>query len=200
MASSTVDLRIVELLAARLCHELVGAIGAISNGIELLDDEPDFAPDAHALIADSARQAARRLQFYRIAYGSTDIIAEELTRAAVTDLLRTSKIRVRWPEAPLPDAWRKLACNLLLLASEALTRGGEIRLDIDGPGLTIVAAGDGIRLTGLEPGLLAGTVAAADLEPRTVQPVFTALLARRLGMSLRLQESAVDQIVLVARS
>src|SRR5712691_824923 len=65
-----IDLRVVELLAARLCHDLIGPISAISNGVELLaDEEPEFARDAVALVGDSARKASGRLQFYRFAYG-----------------------------------------------------------------------------------------------------------------------------------
>ena len=68
--SEHLDLRVVELLTARLCHDLVGPIAAISNGVELMDDDdPDFARDAVALVGDSAHKAAARLQFYRFAYG-----------------------------------------------------------------------------------------------------------------------------------
>jgi len=70
--SHSVDLRVLELLAARLCHELIGPVAAIGNGAELLaDEEPDFVKDAVALVGESARKANRRLQFYRFAYGFT---------------------------------------------------------------------------------------------------------------------------------
>src|ERR1700719_3150332 len=65
-----IDLRILELLTARLCHDLAGPVAAISNGAELLDDEdPDFAREAAALIGESARTAAKRLQLFRYVYG-----------------------------------------------------------------------------------------------------------------------------------
>jgi histidine phosphotransferase ChpT len=68
--SDSIDLRVVELLAARLCHDLIGPVAAIGNGAELLaDEEPDFLQDAIALVGESARKANRRLQFYRFAYG-----------------------------------------------------------------------------------------------------------------------------------
>ena len=65
-----IDMRILALLTARLCHELSGPVAAISNGVELLgEDAPDFSRQAISLVADSARRAANRLQFYRFAYG-----------------------------------------------------------------------------------------------------------------------------------
>src|SRR5438046_4424201 len=73
-----IDLRVLELRSARLCHELSGPIAAINNGVELLAEEdsgvgslpsPAFLHDAAALVGDSARRARSRLQFYRFAYG-----------------------------------------------------------------------------------------------------------------------------------
>ncbi len=67
-----VEFRVLELLNARLCHELVSPVGAINNGVELLgEDDPDFVRDAIALIGQSARKAGQRLQFYRFAYGTS---------------------------------------------------------------------------------------------------------------------------------
>jgi len=64
------DLRITELLAARLCHELIGPITAAGTGVELLlERDQNLAPDALALVAESTRRASSRLQFYRFAYG-----------------------------------------------------------------------------------------------------------------------------------
>src|SRR5712691_10357005 len=66
----TLDMRVLELLTARLCHELSGPIAAINNGIELLaEEDPDFVREAATLVGDSARRAGSRLQFYRFAYG-----------------------------------------------------------------------------------------------------------------------------------
>ena len=119
MARGTMDLRIAEFLAARLCHDLVSPIGAIANGLEILEDEPDLAGDAGALIGLSARQASRRLQFYRVAYGSTTTLPDDLARRAAIDFFADGKITVDWRIAAIPTGWQKLACNLLLLACRA---------------------------------------------------------------------------------
>src|SRR5581483_10965798 len=65
-------LRVAELLAARICHDLISPITAIANGAELLgEDDPDFAREAVALVGQSARNANARLQFFRFAFGFT---------------------------------------------------------------------------------------------------------------------------------
>src|SRR3982074_1518622 len=60
------------LLCSRVCHDLISPVGAIVNGLEVLDDNPkaedrDFALD---LIRKSARTASARLQFCRLAFGA----------------------------------------------------------------------------------------------------------------------------------
>src|SRR3546814_21091256 len=65
-----IDRRVAELLASRLCHDLVGPIGAVGNGLELLGDEEfGMADDAMKLTTSSARQASHIMQFCRLAYG-----------------------------------------------------------------------------------------------------------------------------------
>src|SRR6516162_1014223 len=76
-ADETIDMRVLDLLTARLCHELNGPIAAINNGVERRaedDADPGFLfgrgcmRDAASLVSDSARRAGSRLQFYRFAY------------------------------------------------------------------------------------------------------------------------------------
>ncbi len=199
--TNAMDLRMAELLLARLCHDLVGPVGAISNGLEILNEEPEFAADAGALISQSVQQAATRLQFYRIAYGSIQAIGDEIARDAATALFAHTKVRCHWPTAPLPGGWQKLICNLLLLAGEALLRGGDLRLDIEagGKAVTVTAIGEGVRWAEGTASLLDGAVEAGDLTPRTVQAAFAGALARRLGVGVALGADRPNEVGLSAR-
>jgi histidine phosphotransferase ChpT len=196
MGDGRIDLRITELLAARLCHELVSPVGAINNGVELLADDPEFAEDAAQLIGQSAAQATRRLQFYRIAYGSTAAIAADSARKATLDLFAESKIACVWPEALALATGSKIACNLLLVAAEALPRGGGLTL-ADGPsgGIEVLATGEGARLPAHLPDALVGTLAADAVDARSVQAVFTASLVRRAGFLPSIDTPALGEIV-----
>jgi histidine phosphotransferase ChpT len=200
MAGETIDLRIAELLAARLCHELVSPIGAIANGLEILEDEPDFAGDAGALIALSARQASRRLQFYRIAYGSMAALPDDLVRRATIELFAESKVSVDWRIAALPKDWHKLAGNLVLLAAEALPRGGRVTLDAaEGGGIAVTAEGEGARLVEPIPALLDDPAHPDALTPRTVQAAFTAALAAREGARVEIRRANANELVLFVK-
>ena len=193
MSGAGIDLRIAELLAARLCHELVSPIGAINNGVELLEDDPDFAADAAGLIGQSAIQATRRLQFYRIAYGSTAPISADLGRKAALDLFAGGKIACDWPEAP-PVADAKLTCNLLLVAAEALPRGGRLTV-VASDRLEIRAEGEGARLPPHLPDALSGGLAATAVDARSVQSAFTGALARRGGLRPEIEGLASGALV-----
>jgi len=71
MMEPTIELRVAELLASRLCHDLISPVGAVNSGIELMTefgDDPDG--ESMALITSSARTASDKLLFFRIAYGN----------------------------------------------------------------------------------------------------------------------------------
>jgi histidine phosphotransferase ChpT len=194
MGDVNIDLRIAELLSARLCHELVSPIGAINNGVELLEDDPDFAADAAGLIAQSAIQATRRLQFYRVAYGSTAPLGLELARKAALDLFADGKITCDWPEALAPAVGIKLVCNLLLVAAEALPRGGRLVLGPHEP-LVLTATGEGARVPSHLADALDGAVTAEQIDARSVQAAFTAALARRAGARVTVETLGSGDVV-----
>src|SRR5215470_5735951 len=96
-----IDLRVAELLGSRLCHDLISPIGAVTNGIELIEEEGGrIAADALDLAGRSARQASRLLQFYRIAFG----VGGGFSGSRLVDIrdladgfLSSSRNRLDWP-------------------------------------------------------------------------------------------------------
>jgi histidine phosphotransferase ChpT len=193
----TVELRVLELLSARLCHELVSPVGAINNGVELLDEEdPDFVREAIALIGQSARKAGQRLQFYRFAYGTSVSASGTPTgsgRELAQGLFEDTKVRCEWlaGAATLPLDWQRLACNMLVLAGEALPRGGTVSvrpLGAGASGIEVAAEGEAVTVS---PDIRVALGAAAvvdQLTSRTIQAYFTARLAGQLGAGLTLAD------------
>ena len=60
------------LLCSRVCHDTISPVGAIINGLEVLEEEkePEMRQFALDLIKKSAATASARLQFCRLAYGA----------------------------------------------------------------------------------------------------------------------------------
>jgi len=186
--AGVIDLRVVELLAARLCHDLIGPVSAINNGAELLaDEEPEFVADAVLLIGDSAKKASRRLQFYRFTwgFGGGGLTGPAPDRLAV-EFFADSPIRCDYRAAAraLPLDRQKLGCALLAVAGEALPRGGRLVLDVGALGPEVAAHGDG---SGPSPEIRAAlslAVSTAELSSRTVGGYLAGLLAQAQGWRL----------------
>lgn len=185
-----VDFRVLELLCGRLCHELISPVGAINNGVELLDeDDPEFVKEAMTLIGQSARKAGQRLQFYRFAYGAAGGASSGAAvdgRALSRGLLEGGKVRCDWPReaSDLAPPWQRLACNMLVLALEMLPRGGAVLVRPIERGVAVTAEAETINASAEFQSVLAGEVAIDALTARTVHGFYTMHLAQRMGARL----------------
>lgn len=65
--------RLAALVGSRLCHDLISPLGAIGNGIELLEMSEDYPGIADTpemqLVAASIASAKARIEVFRIAFG-----------------------------------------------------------------------------------------------------------------------------------
>lgn len=182
--STDIDLRVIELLAARLCHDLIGPVSAVANGAELLaEEDAEFARDAIALVGDSAHKANRRLQFYRFVYGFTGVdVTGPAPHQLVADFFEDSPTSCDYGAAAqaLPVEQQKLACNMLAIAAEPLARGGRLVLEVTARGPEVDATGEGSGLSAEIRAALSLDMPVAELTSRTVGAYFVGLLAERL--------------------
>lgn len=188
------ELKLAALLASRLCHDMVGPIGAINNGVELLADEDDegMREQALDLVSASAGEAARRLQFYRLAFGAAAGMGAEIgladARSAAEGLFLSGKVRLDWPPdngAPLDKTVVKLLLNLVQLGGGTLIRGGTLSVRVAHEAgalrLTVAAAGPRAMLNEDTRAALAGEVPDAGVDAHNVQPWYAARIAASLG-------------------
>jgi histidine phosphotransferase ChpT len=197
------------LLCSRLCHDLLSPVGALNNGIELLGDESD--PEMRArcleLLGESARASANKLKFFRLAFGAAGGFADEVdtreARVAIEGLFGgEGRIQLSWmvDEPTMSKSALKVLLNLVLLAGDALVRGG--RLDVgaekhDG-GLDIVVRAEGSRIV-LDPELkkaLAGDSAEDQIAPRAAAAWLVHCLVADGGGEVQVMESE-DGILLL---
>lgn len=141
------------LMASKLCHDLISPVSALGNALELLEmeDDPDMRDAALALLKDGAGQAARRLQFYRLAFGAAggafEIDGRDVARRAA-DYVQDAKPDLDWrvPSGPLSLERTKILLNLTALLAESLPRGGVVTVAADGNGYQLKGAGPMVRL------------------------------------------------------
>jgi histidine phosphotransferase ChpT len=183
-----IDMRVCELLAARLCHDMAGPVAAIANGAELLDDDdPDFAREAAALIGDSGRTAAKRLQLFRYVFGfSSGAHVGPSPHALTGEYFAGSAIECDYPDPVrgLEPEWQRLGCSLLFVGAEGLPRGGRLALAPIPDGLRLTGTGEGGGIPAESLDALTQIAPAAELTSRSVCAYFAGLLAQRLGRRL----------------
>jgi histidine phosphotransferase ChpT len=181
------DLDFTSLLASRLCHDVIGPVGAIQNGLELIAEDESMAAMAMDLIKKSAAQATARLQYARMAYGAAGG-AEELDPAEAGRLTQGVFVGERatldwaWPgPGNAPKVPVKLGMLLATYAIGAVPRGGVIRVGPDGEGVKVVAEGAQLRTPQfLDIVTGGGTVT----DPRAMQPWTIERLAASGGFAI----------------
>jgi histidine phosphotransferase ChpT len=217
MALVTLDaLDLAALLCSRVCHDVISPVGAIVNGLEVLEDENDPAMRDFAfdLIRKSSRQASARLQFARLAFGAAGSAgasidlgdAEQVARG----LFQDDKITLTWssPRALLPKNKVKLLLNLLVTAISAIPRGGVIDVAVTGAAgmgdaptvaFTLKSKGLNARIPPHVEALLAGAPESGIVDAHGVQTYYAGLVARAAGMRVSLSIEG-DEVTIRAAS
>jgi len=192
------DMNVIELLCSRLCHDLVNPVGAIRNGLELLEETDDvaaagFAGEAVRLIAHSADQADHRLRLFRLAYGRAGRDARDFgdARSAAADWLAGGRTRLVWEPGAIPEvaATRagvaKLALLLVVSADEALPSGGTVVVSGSGDAssgrVEVTATGRDVRLSAEMEAASLGRAREEDLTARTIHAHISAATAAFYG-------------------
>jgi histidine phosphotransferase ChpT len=202
-------LDLAALLCSRVCHDLISPVGAIVNGIEVLEEDRDEDTKTFALdlIKKSARVASAKLQFCRLAFGAAGSAGAQIelgdAESAARGMLADNKTSLVWnlQRGLVPKNRAKLLLNMLLIAVGAIPRGGTLTVDPlpsgDGTaGFRITAAGQNARLTQATSDLIAGNPADA-IDAHAVQPLYAGMLARDCGLTLA-GGSEGDAVVLTA--
>lgn len=202
-------LELAALLCSRVCHDLISPVGAIVNGLEVLDDNPkpddrEFALD---LIRKSAKTASARLQFCRLAFGAAGSAGAQIdlgdAQAMAKGHFEDGKITIAWnlPRLLLPKNRVKLLLNLLVIAQQMIPRGGVLTVDPLGEGETIgfqiTAAGMNARVSQNVVDLLSSGATGA-VDAHAIQPYYTRLLAEACGIDVSTVADS-EKVVVSAR-
>jgi len=197
------DLELAALISSKICHDVIGPVGAIYNGLEILDEDDDQDAQSYAMnvIRNVTEQASARLQFARFAFGAAGsagamidlATAEQISRG----LIGTGKHKLVWSGLTgyVAKDRVKLLLNLIASALTALPRGGDIEVVITGsaeePMFVIRCRGAGAR----PPQYLIDFVSGGptpQFDAMTVQAYYTWRLAGTSGMRLEILKDGAD--------
>jgi histidine phosphotransferase ChpT len=202
-------LELAAMLCSRVCHDLISPVGAIVNGLEVLDDNPkpedkEFALD---LIRKSAKTASARLQFCRLAFGAAGSAGAQIDLGDAQNMARghieDGKCTIAWnlPRLLLPKNRVKLLLNMMVIAQQTIPRGGTLTVNPIGEGealsFRVTAAGLNARLPqNIADILSAEQITASDAH--SVQPYYTRLLAQSCGLRVSLAVEGEAVVVTAA--
>ncbi|WP_424932009.1 histidine phosphotransferase family protein [Amaricoccus macauensis] len=119
------------LVSARFCHDLISPLGAIGNGLELLQMTGSGSPEVD-LISDSLTNALAKVRFFRVAFGPADpetrVTMEEA--GEITGAMFNGRLTVAWMDldASLPRPVARLAFLAILCLEKSLPMGGLVRV------------------------------------------------------------------------
>src|SRR6186997_1668837 len=138
-------LDLAALLCSRVCHDLISPVGAIVNGLEVMEDGKDEETKTFALdlIKKSIKTASARLQFCRIAFGAAGSAGAQIdlgdAEMVARGFLEDDKTKLSWnvPRVLLAKNKVKLLLNMLVIASQTIPRGGTLTVDATGSGDTM---------------------------------------------------------------
>ena len=203
-------LELAALLCSRVCHDLISPVGAIVNGLEVLDDNPqpedrDFALE---LIRKSAKTASARLQFCRLAFGAAGSAGAQIDLGDAQNMakghIEDGKVTLGWnlPRLLLPKNRVKLLLNMLIIAQQTIPRGGTLKIDPVGEGETMSFRVTATGLNARVPQNIADVLSAPAVPPaadaHAVQPYYTRLLGEACGLKVSLAPEGENVIIAAA--
>lgn len=194
------DLELSALISSKICHDVIGPVGAIINGLEILDEDGGVDEQSYALdvIRNVTKQASARLQFARFAFGASGSAGATIDLQTARDLAMTfvgdGKHVLTWnaPAGVVAKDHGKLILNLVSSAITALPRGGEIVLqvgdDLNVPTVRLSCTGKGARKPNFLTNLVAGET-LDEIDSMSIQAYYTWRLAAQAGMQLAIDDA-----------
>ena len=208
------DFRLVSLIGAKLCHDLLGPISALSMVAESLEDEdPAMLDTSRRMLLESAGKALNRLSFYRAAVGRGTTLGSGEAKGLIEKVLAETKVSVKWEDGLSAQAGEsapallKIAINLGYMVGHAVHGGGSLIIRLTGtlaaPSISVTGSGQRLGFeesarVALLAGAEADLKAIAGLDPRAAQPYFTGRLAAALGLKVSVPTISPAAIEVVA--
>lgn len=192
------EVMVIRLACSKLCHDLISPVSAVNNGLELVADAPAGDPEAMDLITSSARAAADRLQFYRVAFGFSGGSGQSLDalRSLLKPLVADAKCESEWQVEPevaqsvLSLDAAQIVLNAIAVGLDCLPRSGQasVALRAEAPGrlsLMVDVYGPSVRIRDEVSSALSVPLTQIELSVRVVNAIILRMVAARTRSAVR---------------
>ncbi len=188
------DIMILRLACSKLCHDLISPVSAVNNGLELVGDSMAGDVEAMDLITSSARAAADRLQYYRVAFGFSGGSGQSLNalQALLKPFVADAKCQSSWTVDPsvaqsvLSIDAAQIVLNAIAATLDCLPRSGDVRVALTSAGdqlltLVIDVEGPSVRIRDELRDALTSPMGEIELTVRGVHGILLRQVAARVG-------------------
>lgn len=184
------------LLGSRICHDLISPIGAISNGVELLQMSGASNSPELELISESVENANARIRFFRIAFGvasEDQRIGSSEVQDILRDLTRGTRLSIGWTApSDLPRDEVKRVFLMIQCLEAAMPWGGHITVELDGERWRVIGQSDRLKdITALWDALRdpenGDSITAAEVQ-FLLLPLLLGAAGRRLDLDVQAQQ------------
>ncbi|MEM8537205.1 MAG: histidine phosphotransferase family protein [Pseudomonadota bacterium] len=125
------------LIGSRICHDLISPIGAVNNGLELLEmsgasDSPELA-----LVAESVASANARIRFFRLAFGvasKDQMTGADEVNTILSGVYTEARTQISaFPDGSFPRSHVRAVLLALMCVEQAIPYGGSLHMDHQAP-------------------------------------------------------------------
>lgn len=198
--SNSLDIGVLELLASRICHDLISPVGAVHNGVEFLEETGiGQGEEAVGLIAHSAQQAAAKLQAFRLAYGAggrdPNIKPADVQKVFADLTGADGKVTQEWAKDVLTQeniagGYCKLLMGVMMMAIECLPKGGKVSVSLEGGKTAVIAEGTDAAPRPRVREALDRSLPIDSIDPRLVHPYVLSALAESYDFRIECPEQS----------
>jgi len=188
------NVKLASLIASRICHDLISPIGAITNGLELLELTGGVEGPEMELIADSVGNAGALIRFFRIAYGAAgdQLMGRPELAAVLDDLTQGGRLVVKWgPLESQPRSEVRLAFLALQCLETAMPYGGKVLMAVKDGKWTVSGQAEKLNI---DEGLwdFANRSDSIEITPALVQFALLSAVSTDMGRAPKMSHDATQ--------
>lgn len=182
-------IKLLELMSARMFHDLAGPIGAVNNSVEFLEEDNQHIKDkALKIIKSSASESIVRLKFFRQAYGTVgdkEVHLEDFIPLIKEFLISTKiKIECEFNSDAIDYYMAKVMLNLIIISSSCLIYGGVIKIIQLDNGIKILFQNENFLFNDDISFILNGDLSNITLSSANIQIYYTHLIIKEASATL----------------
>lgn len=189
------ELKILELMSARLVHDLAGPIGAVNNSMDFLEEDNEIIKQrALEITKSSSAESVLRLRFFRQAYGSlsnNEASSDELHNL-IEEFLAKTKIELDWTnkQATVSMLFAKLMLNFTILATTSLVYGGKLEFLVSEDKLIIKFLSENLIFSDETNLLLLGNSENVIISSLNIQIYYTYMIMKKFNCNLDVSKTS----------